>query len=101
MKLGIQSKNSKPFTPKIKHTEMYMKYLRIQLVMLLFCVAVVTTWESANNCRLASADGNVALKVETGAKMRCSVIHKGETIIEMVKLTATPKRTIQLATGGG
>ncbi|MBC7888232.1 MAG: glycoside hydrolase family 97 protein [Ferruginibacter sp.] len=44
-------------------------------------VATTTTGQQLKSYRLTSPDGNIVLKVEAGAKMQWSVVHKGETAI--------------------
>ena len=50
------------------------------LLVLLLCTSLLTAQKS-RSLEVKSPDGNIILKVESGAKLQWSVIHKGEQII--------------------
>ena len=70
-----------------------MKCLQTNLVIILLFVAVTVTGQQLKTYQLTSPDGKIVLTVEAGAKMKWSVMHKGEIMI------ASSPASLQLQTG--
>ena len=60
---------------------MHIKYVKINLVIILCFVSIITAGQQNKTYQFASPDGNIVVKLEAAAKMLWSVVHKGETII--------------------